>query len=79
MRKFDKIEDPQADLVTVGELARRFNIDSSNARKWLIKEGFKLRFIRLPEARNQLCAALNRQETKAAIMRRRELGFRVNA
>ncbi|MGA8654523.1 MAG: hypothetical protein WB586_00100 [Chthoniobacterales bacterium] len=73
------IEDPDADLVTLEQLAATFDIHRTGVRRWLVKEGFQLRFIRLPESGNQLCAALNRQEAQAAIALRRKLGFRVKA
>lgn len=71
------IEDPNADLITVEQLSQRFNIDRSNVRKWLLKNGFTFRHIRLEEAGNQLSLALNREEAAKAIALRKAQGFRV--
>jgi hypothetical protein len=72
------IEDPDVDVVTLHQLSRQFGIHVTNVRKWLLKEGFRFRFIRLEESGNQLCAALNREEAAQAINRRRKQGFRVS-
>jgi hypothetical protein len=77
MNPKDRIEDPDADLITLEQLAIKFGIDRSGVRKWLVKQGFKLRFIRLPESGNQLSAALNRPEANRAIALRKSLGFKV--
>jgi hypothetical protein len=43
------IEHPDSDVVTVAELAERFSVERSVCRKWLAKEGFRTRRIRLEE------------------------------
>jgi hypothetical protein len=77
MKKNNFIERPDADVATVERLAECFGVDKSVCRKWLVKNGFQMRFIRLKESGNQLCAALNRQEAIAAINLRKAQGFRV--
>ena len=47
MNNYDSTEHPDADVVTVARSAEYFNVDRSVARKWLVKNGFKMRFIRL--------------------------------
>lgn len=79
MKAENFIESPNADLVTVLQLAGYFGIDRSGCRKWLIREGFKTRRIRLEETGNQLSAALSRQEAQQAIARRKSQGFKVKS
>jgi hypothetical protein len=78
MNKNNSIEFPDADVVTMERLAESFGVEKSVCRKWLVKNGFEMRFIRVKESGNQLCAALNRQEAIAAINLRKAQGFRVN-
>jgi len=79
MNNYESTEHPDADVVTVARLAEYFNVDRSVARKWLVKNGFKMRFIRLEETGNQLSAALSRGEATEAINWRKTQGFRVKA
>jgi len=43
----------------------------------LVKNGFQMRFIRLEENGNQLCAVLSRSEAVAAMKLPKAQGFRV--
>jgi hypothetical protein len=70
-------ERPEADVVTAERLAGCFDIHRSGVLKWLKKNGFVTRFIRLEETGNQRSAALNRQEALAAINLRKSQGFKV--
>jgi transposase-like protein len=66
------------EVVTLAELARRFGLDKSNARKWLQRNGFKFEKVRSEEARNQLILALRREDAEAAIELRRQQGYAVD-
>ncbi len=71
------IVNPDANVVTVAWLAECFGVKKSVARKWLVKNGFQMRFIRQEENGNQLCAVLSRSEAVAAMKSRKAQGFRV--
>jgi hypothetical protein len=77
MNRSNFVEHPDAGVVTVARLAECFGVEKSVCRKWLVTNGFQMRFIRLKESGNQLCAALSRQEAVAAINSRKAHGFRV--
>jgi hypothetical protein len=77
MNRSNFVEHPDADVVTVARLAECFGVEKSVCRKWLVKNGFQMRFVRSEEKGNQLCAALSRQQAGAAINLRKAQWFRV--
>src|SRR6516165_1574346 len=46
------------DVIAISRLAECFGIDKTGCRRWLHKDNFALRFARLEERGNQLCAVL---------------------
>jgi hypothetical protein len=71
------IEQYGAKVIRLEEIAARFGVERSVARKWLDKEGFSKRFARFPATRNQKTFVLNRDDYHKAIQLRKERGFEV--
>jgi len=65
------------ELVPLTEIARRLGLDRSNARKWLLKNGFHFLKIRTPATRGQLTLAMPEEDVNAAIELRKQQGFPV--
>jgi len=65
------------ELVPLAEIAKRLGLDRSNARRWLLKNGFRFLRIRTPETKGQLTLAMPEQDVQAAIELRKRLGFSV--
>jgi hypothetical protein len=72
-----KIEEFDAEITTLNELAELLECDKSNLLKRLKKWGFTPRYIRIKETGNQLNAGLNKKETKAFLMMLKSQGFEV--
>ena len=64
-------------LVPLAEIAKRLGLDRSNARKWLLRNGFHFLKIRTPETRGQLTLAMPEQDVQAAVELRKRQGFPV--
>lgn len=60
--------------VTLKEIANRIGLDRSNARKWLIAQGYEFARVRDNESR-QMVNALSIEDAERAIEERQRLGF----
>jgi hypothetical protein len=72
-----KVEDFDAEITTITELADLLECDKSNLLKRLKKWGFTPRYVRIKETGNQLNAGLNKKETKAFLAMLKSQGFKV--
>jgi len=52
--------------ITVTTISKRFGIDKSNTRKYLLKKEFEFTTVRIPETGNQKNLALTEDEAKRA-------------
>jgi hypothetical protein len=78
MNTNDPILSPEADVMTVAQLALCFGVERSVCRRWLNRNGFRLRLVRLQESGNQLNGALSGAEAREAISLRKAKGFKVS-
>jgi predicted nuclease with TOPRIM domain len=73
----NEVEEFDAEITTLNELAELLECDKSNLLKRLKKCGFTPRYIRIKETGNQLNAGLNKKETKAFLAMLKAQGFKV--
>ena len=68
---------PDSRMITMTDLQVRLRVNNStNLRKWIIKQGFEFVLARLGEG-NQLCLCVTPDVWREIAERRRELGYRV--
>lgn len=65
----------EQEYVSVKELAKEWGIDSSNARKYIMAQGFSFLKRRLPESHGQLCNVLTKEDAEMARELREGQGF----
>jgi len=65
----------QKTYVSIKELAEKINLDRSNARKYVLKQGFSFVKIRTADAKGQLTLALPLEEAESIIEIRERQGF----
>jgi hypothetical protein len=61
--------------VSMSQLAKELKLDVSNARKYIIKQGFSFIKIRTLDSRNQLTLALTQEDAETLYELRRNQGF----
>lgn len=61
--------------VSVKQLAKEWGIDSSNARKYIVAQGFSFLKKRLPESHGQLCNVLAKEDAEMVRGLREGQGF----
>lgn len=66
------------DYVTIKELAEIIGLDKSNARKYVIDNGFEFDKIRTPETQNQLTLVLTTEQAEQVKQLRLSHGFTIN-
>jgi len=65
------------EYVTISDLSKKLNIDKSNTRKYVLKQGFSFSKIRTPETRGQLTLVLSAGDAESIIESRKLQGFNI--
>lgn len=66
------------DYISLRELSEKFNLDKSNVRKYVLKQGFSFVKIRTPETKGQLTLALTIEDAEIIIEMRKSQGFLID-
>lgn len=69
----------QKEFIPIQKLSKKLKLDKSNARKYILNQGFSFVKIRTPESRGQLTLALSAEDAESIIAIRESQGFAMNS